>query len=168
MLFNCTKNPPRPRSTVVSCLLIVLCGDVHTNPGPRPPKHPCGLCRKAVTNSFKAIQCDNCDLWIHNRCSGITDSVYQNFQNTSLTFFCLSCHMPTFLRKISSDIFETENRFEKLLPSANATILITRPENHSQVSTHLLNSDQLQSPHPHQRTITNNKKKLPKTSKLCQ
>ena len=45
-------------------LLILLAGDVELNPGPRPPRFPCGECNKACT-SYKgakaSILCESCD-----------------------------------------------------------------------------------------------------------
>ena len=95
--------------------LLMLCGDIHPNPGPRSLKYPCGICSKAVTNSCKAIQCDHCDIWIHNKCSGITNSRYEHHQiDSKLTFICPNCEMPTFLQLIDSHILCSSNQFEYL------------------------------------------------------
>ena len=37
----------------IATLLIILSGDVNLNPGPRPPKYPCGVCTKAVKTHVK-------------------------------------------------------------------------------------------------------------------
>lgn len=105
------------KSLLVKCLLLLLSGDVDSNPGPRPPKYPCGICNRAVTKSCKAIVCDrsNCGVWIHNRCSGITNSRYEEYmENSKLSFICPNCNMPTYLQNMSSDIFSTSNRFHAL------------------------------------------------------
>ena len=52
--------------TLLSSLILMQCGDINPNPGPRTPKYPCGMCKRAVTRSCKAIMCDNCNIWIHN------------------------------------------------------------------------------------------------------
>ena len=102
-------------------LLIILCGDVSINPGPRTPKFPCGLCHRPVTKHCEAIQCDHCDLWIHNKCSGIQDATYKIFmEQKSLTFICPSCHVPSFLQNISTGALVTSNRFQ-LLSSIDTT-----------------------------------------------
>ena len=31
-------------------------------------KADCGLCSGAVLKDHKAVQCDSCDMWIHNEC----------------------------------------------------------------------------------------------------
>ena len=32
-------------------------------------KAECSLCSGAVLNSHKAVQCDKCEMWVHNNCS---------------------------------------------------------------------------------------------------
>ena len=43
------------------CSLLMLSGDLESNPGPRPAKFPCGVCSRACRNGQAAIQCDTCD-----------------------------------------------------------------------------------------------------------
>ena len=40
-------------------------------------KYPCSICCKAVRNNQGAVQCDLCDLWVHNKCNGTTDKEYE-------------------------------------------------------------------------------------------
>ena len=44
-------------------------------------KADCGPCSGAVLNGHKAVQCDNCDMWIHNECSFITETQYETVKN---------------------------------------------------------------------------------------
>ena len=37
-------------------------------------KADCGLCSGAVLKGHKAVQCDSCDMWIHNECSFTADT----------------------------------------------------------------------------------------------
>lgn len=112
---NSTRYRRRSEAKVVLCSLILLCGDINPNPGPRPPKFPCKMCCKAVTKTCRAIQCDNCDVWIHNKCSGISDSQYEHFQSDSkLSFICPKCEMPTYLQQIDSRIFCSTNQYDVL------------------------------------------------------
>ena len=95
-------------------VLIILCGDVSSNPGPAPV-YPCGVCSRVVTNKCPAIQCDNCDTWIHNTCSGITISRHDTYiASPNLTFICPQCNLPKVLQNISSTLNQhcTTNRFE--------------------------------------------------------
>ena len=61
---------------ILVIVLLVLAGDVEVNPGPRQPIYPCGICARVVKNSDKAVCCDGCNNWIHNKCSGLSDSMY--------------------------------------------------------------------------------------------
>ena len=79
-------------------------------------KADCGLCSGAVLKGHKAVQCDNCDMWIHNECSFITETQYETVNNTNCTWICPKCEFFNF-----SDSFfgeqvnvETENRFVPL------------------------------------------------------
>jgi len=114
----------------ISLLLLILSGDVSLNPGP-PTKYPCITCNKAVTYMCPAVQCDNCNLWVHNHCSGLSDSQYQNYiEISNLTFLCPNCHFPTFLKHfmISSSDIETSNRFGSLtLPTPENSLSETLP-----------------------------------------
>ena len=46
-------------------------------------KADCGLCSGAVFMGHKAVQCDKCEMWIHNKCSIITDSQFESVENTN-------------------------------------------------------------------------------------
>ena len=35
-------------------------------------KFPCKICCKPVANSHHAIQCDNCNIWVHVKAIGLT------------------------------------------------------------------------------------------------
>ena len=79
-------------------------------------KADCGLCSGAVLKGHKAVQCDNCDMWIHNECSFIAETQYETVNNTNCTWICPKCELFNF-----SDSFfgeqvnvETENRFVPL------------------------------------------------------
>ena len=45
-------------------------------------KAECSLCSGAVLNSHKAVQCDKCEMWVHNNCSYMSDSEYETMQNS--------------------------------------------------------------------------------------
>ena len=75
--------PPKFKSILSQlwlCGQISRSGDVHPNPGPRhagPPIYPCGTCHRPVKNRDKAIICDECNLWHHINCVGISPPTYQ-------------------------------------------------------------------------------------------
>ena len=39
----------------------------------RNSKFPCGICDKSVNKNQKSIYCNNCGLWVHKSCEGLTD-----------------------------------------------------------------------------------------------
>ena len=61
--------------------LILRSGDVYPISGPRragPPIFPCGSCQRPVKNLYKAINCDECNLWHQINCVGISTSTYHS------------------------------------------------------------------------------------------
>ena len=54
-------------------------------------KADCGLCSGAVLKDHKAVQCDSCEMWVHNGYSFITESQYETLKNTNYTWICLKC-----------------------------------------------------------------------------
>ncbi len=98
-----------------------LAGDVEINPGPpkrgRKPKWPCGLCSYAVKNNDSALLCDHCDLWFHNRCSGVSDASYLHYQNLhQFTWICPACDIIHF----EDSFFSTDN-FATSSPKTNVS-----------------------------------------------
>ena len=43
-------------------------------------KNPCSLCHKQVIENQKGIQCNNCENWVHAKCSGTTNKEYQQLR----------------------------------------------------------------------------------------
>ena len=79
-------------------------------------KADCGLCSGAVLKGHKAVQCDSCDMWIHNECSFIAETQHETVSNTNCRWICPKCDCFNF-----SDSFfgeqvnlETENMFVPL------------------------------------------------------
>ena len=54
-------------------------------------KADCGICSGAVLYGHKAVQCDKCEMWIHNKCSLITESEFDSVENTNCTYICPKC-----------------------------------------------------------------------------
>ena len=81
-------------------LLLMKSGDVSPNPGPTEqervytPKHPCSRCGKGVTGRSRAISCDSCDQWTHNKCAGMfSNDQYDELCSNSgeFAFLCNQC-----------------------------------------------------------------------------
>ena len=87
-----------PLTTIV--LLLMKSGDVSPNPGPPErkrtynPKHPCCHCGKGVTGRSRAISCDSCDQWTHNKCAGVlSNDAYDELCSSGgeFTHLCNQC-----------------------------------------------------------------------------
>ena len=97
-------------------LILLLAGDIESNPGPRTPKYPCKVCSKAVKNNDMAVCCDSCDQWLHNRCSGVSDHMYAILQGSDCQWICPSCGIPNFSASFFNiqDSITTENHYSSL------------------------------------------------------
>ena len=90
----------------VILLLLLLAGDIETNPGPRTPKYPCGECKKACTSykgSQASILCDSCNSWFHSKCVGLIDVVFDTLGRCDLPWECYKCDIPN----ISTSLFDS-------------------------------------------------------------
>ncbi|KAJ8046701.1 RNA-directed DNA polymerase from mobile element jockey [Holothuria leucospilota] len=82
---------------ITTSLLLILAGDIASNPGPcasRKPRHPCVHCSKGVTARSKAVSCDSCERWVHIRCTYIiSDAVYDTLvaDGSDFNFLCNCC-----------------------------------------------------------------------------
>ena len=67
-------------------LTVSQAGDTHPNPG---PKYPCGGCGKGVRNAHKAMLCDDCGVWYHKECVGMSSTIYEDFRQLFLDLLFL-------------------------------------------------------------------------------
>ena len=160
-------------------ILIILAGDIETNPGPRSRcslckkyckvsdkviectdcekrfhakcsnlgaddllkietgnsdwyctncKADCGLCSGAVLSVHKAVQCDGCEMWIHNECSFITGAEYENVLKSGCTWICPKCEFFNFSDSFFVDQLNlmNRNRFDPLTKGKNDGISSNR------------------------------------------
>ena len=72
-------------------------------------KFPCKICLKAVANSHHAIQCDNCNIWVHIKCNKINTQTYKFLQKSSAAWYCIKCseEIYPFSNISHEDLFET-------------------------------------------------------------
>ena len=118
-IHSCVPSTRPLRSSSSSRLVISLClllsGDVES-PGPRKPRFPCGMCSRAVKNTDPAVCCDHCDMWIHNKCSGLSSHIYESMKDSSGVWICPSCGLPSFASSLfdSSSSTTTYNSFSAL------------------------------------------------------
>ena len=81
-------------------------------------KADCGLCSGAILYGHKAVQCDKCEMWIHNKCSLITESEFDSVENTNCPWICPKCDFFNFSDSFFADKSNLENQ-NRLDPLAN-------------------------------------------------
>ena len=88
-------------------------------------KADCGLCSGAVLYGHKAVQCDKCEMWIHNKCSLITESEFDSVENTNCTSICPKCDFFNFSDSFFADQLnlENQNRFDPLANGSGTKLL---------------------------------------------
>ena len=76
-------------------------------------KAECGLCSDDVLNNHKTVQCDKCEMWVHNDCSFVTDIQYETMHNSRCTWICPKCEFFNFSDSFFSEQLnlEDQNRF---------------------------------------------------------
>ena len=126
-----------PRRRICSCgsysslavFSLLLSGDIESNPGPRTPKHPCSICSRAVKQHDPAVLCDECGLWTHNKCSGLSDRTYKAIKhsNSDTVWICLSCSLPSYTSSFfDSSLLHSDNSFEVLHSVDDNTTFVDR------------------------------------------
>ena len=61
-----------------------------------PAIFPCKTCNNPVAKDGKAVECDNCGLWIHIKCNKINTQTYKYLQKESCAWYCFSCSTKIF------------------------------------------------------------------------
>ena len=85
------KNRPlRPGCTTIILMMLMMCGDVESNPGPITMDH-CGTCRKVVKTGEKALGCEYCNTWFHTECEKYSDAEYDLLKKPQSHWFCKNC-----------------------------------------------------------------------------
>ena len=97
LFTGCTGKPCHVSNPWLAILL--LSGDIQSNPGPANTCH-CTVCQRKVRNNDAAVSCDSCQNWSHTNCVGILEDEYQRLISTdSFTFYCPRCtlaELPSF------------------------------------------------------------------------
>ena len=92
--------PAQPMIGSYVRLMLLLCGDVSLNPGPRNWKCPCGVCHKPVKSNQQGLQCDSCDTWSHLKCLPeairVNNQDYARLAVTNENWYCFQCQLPMF------------------------------------------------------------------------
>ena len=90
-------------------------------------KYPCKICTKSCRSNQNCIFCDNCETWIHLKCTALTLSQLKYYSNNSnMPFFCESCitdNLPVNCLDFPTGHFGiTESEIEKYIPMDNLNI----------------------------------------------
>ena len=108
-------------------LILLLSGDIESNPGPTGPApksmFPCAVCQQHVSWKHSAVECDNCDVWLHRSCASLTSSQYNRIEDESWTCYCCrSINPASFVFKAYN--LNTSNSFEPLvsIPGDNSSV----------------------------------------------
>ena len=73
---------------------------------------PCGQCGKQVRSNQRGVQCEDCLLWYHSKCLGLSTAEYSLLQRSSECWFCKGCssshpeaqpHQPTAAATLDAD-----------------------------------------------------------------
>ena len=55
-------------------------------------KFPCKICAKNVSEKFKAVHCDLCEIWVHIKCNNLNYLDYRYLQKKSNeSWYCIEC-----------------------------------------------------------------------------
>ena len=70
--INHTAIKPRPRSSAVILLMLMMCGDTGSllNPGPirRNVVDKCGVCVNSIKTNSRILSCSECNIKVHKKC----------------------------------------------------------------------------------------------------
>ena len=65
-----------------------------------PAKFPCKICNNPVLKNHKAVECDNCGLWVHIKCNEINTQTYKYLKKKAV-------HGIVFLAQAKYFLFQT-------------------------------------------------------------
>ena len=55
-------------------------------------KYPCVSCTKPVKKNQKGLECNVCKLWVHLKCTDLTETEYKHLEtNEDIPFYCIKC-----------------------------------------------------------------------------
>ena len=96
-----TKSKPNPPHRNLLVMALFLSGDVQRNP---------------VAKTHYALQCDQCDQWVHYKCEGLTREQYLKLESDRLTtWFCNKCKLPNVITATSTlHLVDTSNFYQPL------------------------------------------------------
>ena len=113
---SCTfsKSSKKKHMTMIYTLLI-LCGDIEVNPG---PKDFCPHCKMIVLAKHFAVLCDGCNSWYHIKCINMSEHKYHTLTKmTSFEWYCDNC----------SHVTSTCTTRKRKLKNVNLHVALSQP-----------------------------------------
>ena len=117
-LFSC---PSLARLRLLILLLLLMSGNVHSNPG---PIFPCSMCAGNVTWRGKSVQCCTCSKWVHLRCSQLSLSKFK-ILDSSHSWSCPPCCVPT--RNTVTPSSDSSDMYTSTVPSSPSSVNAALP-----------------------------------------
>ena len=72
-------------------ILLILSGDIETNPGPSN-KPQCECCFRTIAINHRFVSCVECESRSHIKCAGVSPNQYNRMQaDRTITFYCQPC-----------------------------------------------------------------------------
>ena len=70
--------------------------------------------KKPVDKTHYALQCDQCDQWVHYKCEGLTRKQLELENGRLTTWFCNKCKLPNVITSTSTLHLDTSNFYQPL------------------------------------------------------
>ena len=99
-------------------LILLQAGNLELNPGPRAVRgvsYPYTVCSREVKWGANALQCENCDTWMHAVGLDLADCTYTELGQSDNLWFCPDCGLPNH-SDLNNDMYlvPVHNPFEAL------------------------------------------------------
>ncbi len=114
--------------TTLLYLILLLCADIEMNPG--PSRYHCGVCNCPVANNHRAVQCDDCDIYVDIKCDGMTSKEYDCFnKHRWLSWECWTFRVTNITDSFFQEEIELSNSFSSLSDDYNVDKVISSSGN---------------------------------------
>ena len=114
MMIYDDESEPTPSYTYEMGYLLLLAGDIESNPGPDTTACPCDL------ESFdKLIICENCEIQWHESCIGLKALTPKALEKVSVTHCIMCINVPNICEKVASRYKSENNSNQEIIEKLN-------------------------------------------------